>query len=116
MQEFKEIEISAGIGANGPNGLQQLRFLPTSISDLTRRRSERLFDVPGSHFRDPEFSWKQVVPPAALGFINGVGLGEQYDGDLIVGSAVSRASERGSPLSLPSERRPQPFRSSTTIA
>lgn len=30
------------------------------------------------------------MPPAALGFINGNGLGAQYDGDLIVGSAVRR--------------------------
>ena len=38
VQEFKEIEISAGIGANGPNGLQQLRFPATSISDSPKRR------------------------------------------------------------------------------
>jgi glucose/arabinose dehydrogenase len=36
-----------------------------------------------------------VVPPAALGFIDGAGLGEQYDGDLIVGSAVSRPANAG---------------------
>ncbi len=95
VQEFREIEISVGIGANGPNGLQQLRFLPTSIAESHQEAKKRLFDVPGSHFRDPEFSWKQVVPPAALGFVNGAGLGEQYDGDLIVGSAVSRATNAG---------------------
>ena len=95
VQEFKEIEINAGIGANGPNGLQQLRFPATSISESHQEARKRLFDVPGSHFRDPEFSWKQVVPPAALGFIDGAGLGEQYDGDLIVGSAVSRPANAG---------------------
>jgi glucose/arabinose dehydrogenase len=36
-----------------------------------------------------------VVPPAALGFIDGTALGEQYDGDLIVGSAVSRPTNLG---------------------
>jgi aldose sugar dehydrogenase len=95
VQEFREIEISVGIGPNGPNGLQQLRFLPTSIAESHEDARQRLFDVPGSHFRDPEFSWKQVVPPAALGFIDGPGLGEAYDGDLIVGSAVSRATNAG---------------------
>jgi hypothetical protein len=35
------------------------------------------------------------VPPAALGFIDGNGLGAQYDGDLIVGSAVARATNAG---------------------
>ena len=31
--EFKAIEIAAGTGANGPNGLQQLRYPATRISD-----------------------------------------------------------------------------------
>jgi glucose/arabinose dehydrogenase len=35
------------------------------------------------------------VPPAALGFINGPALGAEYDGDLIVGSAVARAANGG---------------------
>ena len=35
------------------------------------------------------------MPPAGLGFIDGGGLGEQYDGDLIVGSAVARAANAG---------------------
>jgi len=30
-----------------------------------------------------------------LGFIDGAGLGAQYDGDLIVGSAVARTANRG---------------------
>jgi glucose/arabinose dehydrogenase len=95
VEEFKAIEQAAGIGANGPNGLQQLRYPATRISDTPSDARKRLFDVPGSHPHDPEFSWKQVVPPAALGFIDGTGLGEQYDGDLIVGSAVARATNSG---------------------
>lgn len=95
VEEFKALEIGVGIGANGPNGLQQVRFPPASIADTPEDARFRLFDVPGSHPRDPEFSWKYVVPPAGLGFINGSGLGAQYDGDLIVGSAVARAANRG---------------------
>ena len=95
VQEYKQIEVSVGFGANGPTGLQQMRFLPTSIADTPEEAKDRLFRVPGSHLIDPEFSWKQVVPPAALGFIDGDGLGEQYDGDLIVGSAVARATNAG---------------------
>ena len=95
VQEYKEIEISVGFGPNGPAGLQQMRFLPTSIADTPEDARDRLFHIPGSHLMDPEFSWKQVVPPAALGFINGNGLGKQYDGDLIVGSAVARATNAG---------------------
>jgi glucose/arabinose dehydrogenase len=95
VEEYKAIEIASGFGPNGPTGLQQMRFLPTSLADSPHEARKRLFDVPGAHFRDPEFSWKFVVPPAALGFIDGDGLGAQYDGDLIVGSAVARAANQG---------------------
>jgi aldose sugar dehydrogenase len=95
VAEFKAIEIAAGFGVNGPSGLQQMRFLPTSIADIPGDAKKRLFDVPASHPRDPEFSWKYVVPPAALGFISGTALGEQYDGNLIVGSAVARPANPG---------------------
>jgi glucose/arabinose dehydrogenase len=95
VEEFKALEIAVGFGANGPAGLQQMRFLPTSIADSPEDARDRLFHVPGSHPRDPEFSWKYVVPPAGLGFIDGNGLGDQYDGDLIVGSAVARAANPG---------------------
>jgi aldose sugar dehydrogenase len=95
VHEFKEIETSVGFGPTGPAGLQQMRFLPTSIAETPREARERLFRVPGSRLQNPQFSWKQVVPPAGLGFIDGDGLGEQYDGDLIVGSAVARPTNAG---------------------
>jgi len=34
-------------------------------------------------------------PPAGLGFVDGGGLGAEYDGDLIVGSAVARPTNLG---------------------
>jgi glucose/arabinose dehydrogenase len=95
VAEFKQLEIAAGVGPNGPNGLQQLRFPATRLSDTPAEARARLFRLPSSHPRDPEFSWKNVVPPAALGFITGAALGAQYDGDLIVGSAVARATNAG---------------------
>jgi glucose/arabinose dehydrogenase len=95
VAEFKQIETDAGVGANGPAGLQQARFPASRISDTPEQALERLFHLPRSHYIDPEFSWKQVVPPAGLGFIEGSGLGAQYDGDLIVGSAVARAANPG---------------------
>jgi aldose sugar dehydrogenase len=90
--EFRAIEIAAGVNAaNGsPAGLQQARFPATAIAPEPNEARQRMFDVPGSHLRDPEFSWKYVVPPAALGYVDGDGLGPQYDGDLLVGSAVAR--------------------------
>jgi aldose sugar dehydrogenase len=43
--------------------------------------------LPGAHYSDPEFSWKFEVAPAGIGFMNGRGIGPQYDGDLFVGAA-----------------------------
>ncbi len=90
IDDYKAIEVAAGIGPQGPNGLQQLRFPATNIADTPGQALSRFLHLPGSHYSDPEFSWKNVVPPAALGFIDGDGLGAKYDGDLIVGSAVFR--------------------------
>lgn len=95
VDEYKAIEIAAGVGLNGPNGLQQLRWPATNIADKHNEARQALFDLPGSHYRDPAFSWKFVVPPAGLGFVDGTGLGPAYDGDLIVGSAVARATNPG---------------------
>jgi glucose/arabinose dehydrogenase len=95
VAEFKAIEVAAGVGPTGPVGLQQLRFPATNIADTPEEGRERLFRVAGSYAGDPQFSWKQVVPPAALGFIHGDGLGRRYDGDLLVGSAVARPTNLG---------------------
>jgi glucose/arabinose dehydrogenase len=43
--------------------------------------------LPGAHYSDPEFSWKFEVAPAGIGFMDGRGIGLQYDGDLFVGAA-----------------------------
>jgi glucose/arabinose dehydrogenase len=95
VSQYRAIEIAAGVGANGPNGLQQLRWPATNIAEKHNRARQALFALPGSHLRDPAFSWKEVVPPAGLGFIDGAGLGAHYDGDLIVGSAVARPTNPG---------------------
>jgi hypothetical protein len=44
--------------------------------------------VPGSHYSDPEFSWKYVLAPAGIGFLNSRALGPQFFGDLFVGFSV----------------------------
>ena len=49
----------------------------------------RLFVLPGSHYSDPEFSWKHVLAPAAIGFLDSRALGPQFYGDLFVGFSVN---------------------------
>jgi len=82
IDQFKAIETTM-FGGN----LQQSRWPPTNIADTPEDALSRLFMLPGAHYSDPEFSWKFEVAPAAVGFMNGRGLGPQYDGDLFVGAA-----------------------------
>ncbi len=86
--EYRQIETTSLNNETFPN-LQQFRWGPERIAMTEAEALARLFVLPGSHYSDPEFSWKYVVPPAAIGFINGRSLGPQYDGDLVVGLSVT---------------------------
>ena len=82
IDQFKEIETTM-FGGN----LQQARWPPTNIADSPEEAMARMVMLPGAHYSDPEFSWKFEVAPAGIGFMNGRGIGPQYDGDLFVGAA-----------------------------
>ncbi|HEX5889477.1 MAG TPA: PQQ-dependent sugar dehydrogenase [Pyrinomonadaceae bacterium] len=68
-------------------GLQQLRWSPELLADTPAQALARLFVLPGSHYSEPEFSWKFAVDPGAIGFVRGRALGPQFEGDLFVGGA-----------------------------
>src|SRR5918996_5088169 len=85
--EYKGIETTSLHHEDFPN-LQQFRWGPENIAETPAEARSRLFMLPGSRYSDPEFSWKHVLPPAAIGFMEGRGLGPQYDGDLFVGMSV----------------------------
>ena len=82
IDQFKLIETTM-FGGN----LQQSRWPPTNIADSPEEALARMVMLPGAHYSDPEFSWKFEVAPAGIGFMNGRGIGPQYDGDLFVGAA-----------------------------
>ncbi|MBI2686785.1 MAG: PQQ-dependent sugar dehydrogenase [Acidobacteria bacterium] len=82
IDQFKTIEVT-----RAPGTLQQLRWPPSNIANTPQEALARLFMLPGAQYHDPEFSWKYSVAPAGIGFMNGRGLGPQYDGDLFVGAA-----------------------------
>jgi len=90
IAEFKAIETSP---ASDPciggayNGLQQLRWPPENLADTPEDALARLFMLPGATHKDPEFSWKFEVAPAAIGFMHGSGLGPEYQNDLFMGGA-----------------------------
>jgi glucose/arabinose dehydrogenase len=87
VAEYKAIETTSLHHEDFPN-LQQFRWGPERIADTPAEALSRLFVVPGSHYSDPEFSWKHVLAPAAIGFVRGRGLGPQYANDLFVGFSV----------------------------
>jgi len=90
IAQFKGIETSLDrdpLLGNVYFGLQQIRWSPVNIADTPEEALSRLFMLPGAHYSDPEFSWKFEVAPAGIGFVVGRGLGPQFEGDLIVGSA-----------------------------
>jgi aldose sugar dehydrogenase len=83
ISQFKEIETTFGAQA-----LQQNRWPPTNIADSPEQALSRLFMLPGSRYKDPEFSWKWEVAPGGIGFVRGPGLGPQFAGDLFMGAAT----------------------------
>lgn len=83
VAQFKQIETTFGA-----RGLQQLRWPPANIADTPGEALSRLFNLPGSHYSDPEFSWVWEVAPGGIGFVNGRALGPQFEGDLFVGAAT----------------------------
>jgi glucose/arabinose dehydrogenase len=89
IAQFKSIELSLPPSGGLPGAeLQQVRWPPANIADTPEGALSRLFMLPGASYSDPEFSWKFAVPPAAIGFVAGTGLGPQFRGDLFVGAAT----------------------------
>ena len=82
IDQFKQIETTM-FGGN----LQQARWPPANIANSPEEALARMMMLPGAHYSDPEFSWKFEVAPAGVGFMNGDGIGPQYNGDLFIGAA-----------------------------
>ncbi len=68
-------------------GLQQVRWPPTNIADSAAQALSRLLMLPGARYSAPEFSWKFEVSPGGIGFVDGRGLGPEFEGDLFMGGA-----------------------------
>ena len=95
LSEYKSIETTSLHHEDFPN-LQQFRWGPERIADSPEEALSRFFVLPGSKYSDPEFSWKHVLAPAAIGFLNSRALGPQFEGDLFMG--FSTTDTLGGPL------------------
>jgi glucose/arabinose dehydrogenase len=94
VADFKAIE--TGRFEPALRGLQQNRFSPDELPDTPEEAMTRMFQLEGSHYSDPEFSWRFEVAPAGVGFLNSTALGERYLGNFFVGGA--RVFLAGGPL------------------
>jgi glucose/arabinose dehydrogenase len=88
LAEYRAIETTSLHHEDFPN-LQQFRWGPENIAATPAEALSRLFVLPGSQYSDPEFSWKHVLAPAAIGFLSTRALGPQYQGDLFVGFSTT---------------------------
>jgi aldose sugar dehydrogenase len=93
--QYREIETTSLHHEDFPN-LQQFRWGPERIATTPAAALSRLHRLPGSHYSDPEFSWKFVLAPAGIGFQDGRDLGPQYANDLFMG--FSTLDTLGGPL------------------
>lgn len=87
VAEFKTIETTPEL-----LGLQQMRWPPDNIADSAVDARSRMVNLPGSHYAEPQFSWKYALPTAAIGFLESRSLGREYLGDLFVGAATPALS------------------------
>jgi glucose/arabinose dehydrogenase len=87
VAEFKAIETMPDF-----LGLQQIRWPPDNIADSATDARARMVNLPGSHYGEPQFSWKYAVPTAGIGFQESRSLGREYVGDLFVGAATPATS------------------------
>ena len=69
--------------------MQQVRYPPTRVAYSPTLALTHLFMLPGAVYTDPELSWRYEIGPAGLTFVNGNGLGAEYNGTLWMGSARS---------------------------
>jgi glucose/arabinose dehydrogenase len=68
-------------------GLQQMRYSPLRIATTRAEALSRLFMLPGSHYSEPEFSWKFAVAPGGMGFLRSSALGPQFENDLFMAAS-----------------------------
>ncbi len=81
VQQFHDIETTL------PGRLQQLRWPPERIATDPNLALRRLFVLPGSHYKDPEFSWKYAVAQGGINFVNTGALGPEWTQTMLVGAA-----------------------------
>jgi glucose/arabinose dehydrogenase len=85
IAQFKQIETTLGQPPILQGSLQQWRWPASRVADSSQEALSRMYAIPGSQYRDPQFSWKYAALPVGIEFIKGTVLGEHYQGNIFAG-------------------------------
>jgi glucose/arabinose dehydrogenase len=94
---FDPVTFKLWMTENGPNAYDEINLVDPGFNSgwvqilgpvaRSPQSSGNVFQLPGSHYADPKFSWFDPVAPTAMVFLNSTQLGGQYVNDVFVGDA-----------------------------
>jgi glucose/arabinose dehydrogenase len=80
---------------NGPNNYDEINLVRPGFNSgsyqvmgplsLSNKTEDDLFNLPGSHYADPVFSWNKTVGPTDIEFFRSSKLGDEYTNNIFVG-------------------------------
>ena len=80
---------------NGPNSYDEINLVRPGFNSgsnkvigplsLSNKTEDDLFNLPGSHYADPVFSWNNTVAPTDIEFFRSSKLGDEYTNNIFVG-------------------------------
>jgi glucose/arabinose dehydrogenase len=79
FDDYKAREIDTDRKLDNPS------FPPGDLAASSEEALSRLVLLPGAEYQAPAFAWSKALAPAGFHFIEGTSLGDEYEGDLLVG-------------------------------
>lgn len=80
---------------NGPNNYDEINLVRPGFNSgsykvmgpisLSNKTLDDLFNLPGSHYADPVFSWNKTVAPTDIEFFRSSKLGDKFENNIFVG-------------------------------
>jgi glucose/arabinose dehydrogenase len=80
---------------NGPNNYDEINLVRPGFNSgsykvmgpmsLSGKTEDDLFNLPGSHYADPVFSWNKTVAPTDIEFFHSSKLGDKFENNIFIG-------------------------------
>ena len=93
--DFDPITGSLWDTENGPNNYDEINLVRPGFNSgshkimgpisLSNKTLDDLFNLPGSHYADPVFSWNKTVAPTDIEFFRSSKLGDKFENNIFVG-------------------------------